>query len=97
MATQALDSGAAAERFAQMVAALGGPRDVLHDAQLPQRAGAACRCLRLRAGHVSEIDVRALGWAVVALGGGRARPGDKVDPRVGLAGIVGRGRGRAGG
>ena len=90
MATQALDSGTAAERFAQMVAALGGPRDVLQDAQLP----AAPVCVpvpALRAGFVNEIDVRRLGWAVVALGGGRQRPDDKVDPRVGLAGIVGRG------
>ena len=90
MATQVLDSGAAAERFARMVAALGGPPDVLHDAQLP-RAPLCVPVPAARAGHVGEIDVRALGWAVVALGGGRVRPGDVVDPRVGLAGIVGRG------
>ncbi len=89
MATQALDSGTAAERFAQMVAALGGPRDVLRDAQLPV-APVCVPVPATRAGFVSEIDVRGLGWAVVALGGGRARPGDAVDPRVGLAGIVGR-------
>ncbi|MFZ2652486.1 MAG: thymidine phosphorylase, partial [Burkholderiaceae bacterium] len=34
-ATLALESGAAAERFARMVAALGGPGDVLRDAKLP--------------------------------------------------------------
>ena len=90
MATQVLDSGAAAERFARMVAALGGPPDVLHDAQLP-RAPLCVPVPAGRTGHVGEIDVRALGWAVVALGGGRVRPGDMVDPRVGLAGIVGRG------
>jgi thymidine phosphorylase len=90
MATQALDSGSAAERFAQMVAAFGGPRDVLQDARLPL-APVCVPVPAARAGHVSEIDVRGLGWAVVALGGGRVRPGDVVDPRVGLAGIVGRG------
>ncbi len=82
-AQQALDSGAAAERFAQMVATLGGPHDVLRDARLP----VAPVRLAVRAPHggvVTHIDVRALGLAVVALGGGRTKPGDKVDPRVGL-------------
>ncbi|MDP2008092.1 MAG: thymidine phosphorylase [Rubrivivax sp.] len=87
MATQVLDGGFAAERFARMVAALGGPRDVLHHAQLPvapvQRPVPA-----LREGFIARIDVRALGHAVVALGGGRVRPGDTVDPRVGLAAVA---------
>jgi thymidine phosphorylase len=33
------------------------------------------------------MDTRALGLAVVALGGGRRRPGERVDPRVGLAAV----------
>ena len=37
-----------------------------------------------RPGIVTRQDVRALGLAVVALGGGRTRPQDRVDPRVGL-------------
>ncbi|MDE2082319.1 MAG: thymidine phosphorylase, partial [Burkholderiales bacterium] len=37
-----------------------------------------------RSGVLARADVRALGLAVVALGGGRRRPGDAVDPRVGL-------------
>jgi thymidine phosphorylase len=86
----ALDSGAAAERFARMVAALGGPRDVLRDAGL----GIAPEIVAVpapRAGFVQAIDVRALGLAVVALGGGRARPGERIDPRVGLARVLPRG------
>lgn len=83
---RALASGAAAERFARMVAALGGPADVLQQARLPvapvQRPVPAPR-----AGVLAAIDVRALGLAVVALGGGRMRPTDAVDPRVGLADV----------
>jgi thymidine phosphorylase len=85
-AEAALAGGAAAEHFARMVAALGGPGDVLRDAALPaapvQRAVPAPR-----AGVVGRPDVRALGLAVVALGGGRSRPGEAVDPRVGLAAV----------
>ena len=84
---RSLDSGTAAESFARMVAALGGPADVLHDTGLAlapvQRPVPA-----LRAGFVSTMDVRALGLAVVALGGGRLRPGQRVDPRVGLAAVL---------
>ena len=86
-ATQALASGAAAERFARMVAALGGPQDVLHDAQLPT-APVQCDVAATQPGFVTHIDTRALGLAVVALGGGRQRPGDAVNPSVGLSHVL---------
>jgi thymidine phosphorylase len=38
-----------------------------------------------RAGVVAAIDTRAIGLAVVALGGGRRRPGEHIDPAVGFA------------
>ena len=37
-----------------------------------------------RAGFVVAIDARAIGLAVVELGGGRARAADAIDPAVGL-------------
>jgi thymidine phosphorylase len=82
-AAAALDSGRAAEHFARMVAALGGPADVLADARLP--AAPAVRPVPApRDGFIAAVQTRALGLAVVALGGGRARAADAVDPRVGL-------------
>jgi len=89
-AERVLASGEAAERFARMVAALGGPRDVLRDAGLA-RAPEVVAVPAPRAGFVGAIDVRALGLVVVALGGGRARPGERIDPRVGLAQVLPRG------
>jgi thymidine phosphorylase len=85
-----LDSGEAAERFARMVAALGGPADVLRDPRLPV-APAQRDVPAPRAGIVAAIDTRAVGLAVVALGGGRRRPGERIDPAVGLAGLLGLG------
>ncbi len=86
----ALYHGHAAERFARMVAARGGPPDVLRDATLPmapvQRAVPSPG-----SGFVARIDTRALGLAVVKLGGGRRSSGDRVDPRVGLAKCLGVG------
>jgi thymidine phosphorylase len=82
---QALRSGAAAERFARMVTALGGPTDFL------ERPGAHLATAPIvrpvyaeRDGVVAAIDTRAVGLAVIALGGGRTRPHDPVDHAVGL-------------
>ncbi len=86
-AQQALRSGAAAERFARMVAQLGGPADVLHQAQLPT-APVVLPVPAPHSGLLAAMDVRALGLAVVAMGGGRSRPGQAVDPRVGLAAVL---------
>jgi thymidine phosphorylase len=89
---RALDSGAAAERFARMVAALGGPSNLLARARalLPQ-AALVTDALAPRAGYVARIDARALGLAVVELGGGRRKASDAVDPAVGLDALAGIG------
>jgi thymidine phosphorylase len=81
----ALDSGAAAERFERMVAALGGPKDFLSKAHaaLP-RASVLVDAMPQAHGFVVAIDVRSIGLAVVELGGGRARASDTIDPSVGL-------------
>jgi thymidine phosphorylase len=85
----ALASGAAAERFARMVAALGGPADVIERADERLAVAPVIREVPApRAGFVAAVDTRALGLVVVALGGGRTRPDQSVDPRVGLDGLA---------
>ncbi|WP_151718600.1 thymidine phosphorylase [Gemmobacter serpentinus] len=92
MIAEALDSGAAAERFGQMVAAQGGPHDFV-DCYADRLPGAPV----LRevpcpdAGVVVAIDGFALGQVVVGLGGGRLREGDRINPTVGLSDMVGLG------
>jgi len=87
LAQAALSSGRAAEQFARMVAALGGPRDVLRDAQLP--AAPLQRALLAPCdGVLSHVDTRALGLVLVELGGGRRLASDAVDPRVGLSQLL---------
>jgi thymidine phosphorylase len=82
---RALRSGAAAERFERMVAALGGPKDFLSRANdLLPRAPVLVDALPGAHGFVAGIDVRAVGLAVVELGGGRARAADAIDPAVGV-------------
>ena len=80
---RALAGGEAAERFARMVAALGEPRDVLRADALAV-APVVRDVPAAHAGFVAAIDVRALGLAIVALGGGRRRGDEAIDARVGL-------------
>jgi thymidine phosphorylase len=88
-AERALDSGAAAERFAAMVAALGGPADLV---EAPDRHLAAAPVVRAaapyRAGVVGAMDCRAVGLVVTGLGGNRRREDDAIDPAVGLTEIA---------
>ncbi|HEV7846160.1 MAG TPA: thymidine phosphorylase [Thermoleophilaceae bacterium] len=88
-AERALDGGAAAERFAAMVSELGGPSDILEapDTHLPA-APLTVEAAPEEAGVVSAVDVRAVGLAVVALGGGRTREDDPVDHAVGLTDVA---------
>jgi len=82
----ALDSGRAAECFAAMVAAQGGPSRLLSDADtLLPVAGHVAPVFPERDGFITAIDTRAIGLAVVELGGGRRRASDTVDPAVGLS------------
>ena len=89
---EALASGAAAERFARMVAALGGPADLLEHPEAYLAVAPIQRAaLATRSGHIAAVDVRALGQVVVDLGGGRAYAEQVLDHAVGLAQVLGRG------
>jgi thymidine phosphorylase len=88
---EALDSGRAAERFQAMVAALGGPADLIERPRRHLAPASITRAVHGPPGYVARIDSRALGLAVIVLGGGRSRPHDPIDHAVGLAELAGRG------
>jgi thymidine phosphorylase len=86
---QAIASGQAMERFARMVAALGGPPDMAEDwhTHLP-KAPVVGEVPAPTSGYISAIDGEALGLAVVGMGGGRRVETDRIDPSVGLEQVV---------
>ena len=90
--SHALASGAAMERFARMIAALGGPPDMAQDwhTHLP-KARVVGDVTAPAAGQITAIDGEALGLAVVGLGGGRRVESDRIDPSVGFTNMVGLG------
>ena len=86
---RALASGAAAERFARMVVALGGPEDLLErpDAYLPlPEVTLAVR--PARRGFIAAENARAVGLAIVGMGGGRSRADQQIDHAVGLTQVA---------
>ena len=88
-AEAALDSGAAAERFGAMVAALGGPGDLIErpDDHLPA-APVVRPVAASTTGTVAAHATRDLGVAVMALGGGRRTESGRIDHAVGLTRIA---------
>ncbi|MEI2685998.1 MAG: thymidine phosphorylase [Cypionkella sp.] len=89
---QALELGAAAEWFGKMVTAQGGPADFVE--RWPDRLPAATvirEVPNLNTGFVSAVNGQTLGLAVVNLGGGRQREGDRINPSVGLSDLAGIG------
>jgi pyrimidine-nucleoside phosphorylase len=79
-----ISSGRAAEKFQQIIEAQGGNPGVVDDpAVLPQAL--ACELFAApRAGLIARVEPRAVGRGIIALGGGRTRIEDEVDPTVGF-------------
>jgi pyrimidine-nucleoside phosphorylase len=87
----ALSSGAAAERFARMVALHGGDARVVERPSLLPRAPHRVALPAPRTGFVGSIEAHRLGELAVTLGAGRTRADQAIDPRVGIELCVRRG------
>lgn len=79
-----LDKGYALEKFAQMVAALGGPKDFI---ETPQKYLPQAKIIRpiypLQEGFVSAMDTREVGLSIIEMKGGRITPDQKLDYATG--------------
>ncbi len=85
---QVIRNGAALEVLRRLIEAQGGdPRVVDEPARLPQ-AAVRRELLAGRAGVIQLVEPRAVGWAIIGLGGGRAQVSDTIDPAVGVEVLV---------
>lgn len=84
MARRTVESGAALEKLRQVIEAQGGdPRVVDDDSLLP--SAPVTRTLEApQPGVVTQVEPRAIGRAIVALGGGRRTVDDEIDSAVGF-------------
>ncbi|OEF25854.1 thymidine phosphorylase [Vibrio rumoiensis] len=85
-----LDDGSAAQCFGKMVAGLGGPQDFIqnYDAYLPKADIIKPVFAKFdgdkKVATVTAMDTRAIGMAVVSMGGGRKVASDPIDYAVGF-------------
>lgn len=86
---QVLDNGDAAKCFGTMVASLGGPTDfVEHYDDHLENADIIRPVYALHSGVASAMDTRAVGMAVVGMGGGRHIATDSIDYAVGFSHFI---------
>jgi len=83
-AAAAVASGRALARFRDLVAAQGGDPAVVDDPGRLPRAPRTRDAPSPAGGVVEAIDAREIGLAAMALGAGRQRLEDRVDPAVGI-------------
>ena len=84
MMDAAIGSGKALRKFEEIISAQGGDERVVKDPlRLPQARHRAEFTAR-REGVVQSVDPRAVGYGVIALGGGRRNMEEEVDPSVGF-------------
>ena len=85
----AISSGRALEVFARMVAALGGPADLVDRPERHLRKAAVELPVEApEAGVLLTCNTRDIGMSVISLGGGRLRSADEIDHSVGFSKIV---------
>jgi pyrimidine-nucleoside phosphorylase len=80
----ALASGLAAEKFEQVIEAQGGNPKVVEDPSVMPQAKEVEVYNAPRTGVVTRVEPRVIGRAIVAMGGGRRKVEDPVDPTVGF-------------
>jgi pyrimidine-nucleoside phosphorylase len=79
----AISSGKALRKLEEIIAAQGGDKRVVRDPSLLPQAPHRATFSAPRAGFVRRVEPRAIGYGVIALGGGRRNMDDKVDLSVG--------------
>ena len=84
---EAVTSGRAAEVFGRMVHALGGPADFVDEYFQYLVKAPVVRAVHA-VGVVTRVDTRAIGNAIIELGGGRRKVGEALDLSVGFSEIA---------
>ena len=80
----AISSGRAAEKMERVIEAQGGNPSVVDDPSILPQANACELFEAPRRGFVARVEPRAVGRGIIAMGGGRTRMEDAVDPSVGF-------------
>ncbi len=84
LAEETLSSGAAWEKFRALVAAQGGDVEQIEEPERLPRARLIREIPAPAEGYIAEVRAYEVGMAAVALGAGRTKKGEPIDPAVGI-------------
>jgi thymidine phosphorylase len=85
----ALSSGAAAEIFSKMIAALGGPSNLMEAPwESMNKANVIKDVVATHSGYISAMQTRDIGMSIVGMKGGRTANGQMIDHTVGFDRIL---------
>ena len=81
---ETISSGKALQKFARMIEVQGGDPRVVSDYSLLPHAPVTMEYRAVQDGFVRDVPPRKIGHAIIALGGGRSKTEDTIDPAVGF-------------
>jgi len=80
----AISNGSAYEKFLQLVAAQGGKIEAIENLEGFPLSGHSIEVKAAQSGFVAEIDPLEVGLTAIALGAGRRRVDEPIDPKAGI-------------
>lgn len=84
IAEELIASGAAREKFREMIKLQGGDARVVDEPKLLPRASREEVVMAAQSGYVTRIRCEQIGIASMMMGGGRETKGDAIDPAAGI-------------
>jgi len=81
-------NGRALEKFREIISAQGGDARVADEPERLPQARIKVPLAASADGYVTDVDAMGVALAALRLGAGRARAEDKIDPAVGVSGLV---------
>ena len=80
----AISSGRAAAKFQEVIEAQGGDPRVIDDPSILPQAAECELYMAPRGGVISQVEPKAIGRGITAMGGQRNKVDDRIDPSVGF-------------
>lgn len=84
MLLEKIENGEGLKRLAEMIAAQGGDPGVVYDVSLLPKAKKIYNVRAMKDGYLSKVATDSVGNAARALGAGRVKKTDDIDPAVGI-------------
>lgn len=84
LAKSKIADGSALKKLAEMVKLQGGDENYILNTELFPKAKYRCEILAEESGYIASMDTEGIGSVCVALGAGRQRKEDSIDPSAGI-------------